>query len=264
MTTKSFFNNWIVKNVLLAVLCVLCLVLIISILLAFGTQHNREITVPDFTNMTFEEAHKVASSAGVKVVVMDSLYVRRLKPGTVYLQTPEAGSKVKSGRIIRLTTNTVIPKEVNMPSLVGSTLRQAKAELSRNGLVLGKLMYVDDIATNNVLRQERGGVNIAPGAQVASGTTINLVLGLNASDNLTYVPKLIGKQYLSAVDLLLDNSLNIGNLHFDNTVHEYADSVSAVVYFQSPSGSEKVPMGSEVRLSLTTDMSKLPHNAGKE
>ena len=263
MDIKKFFSNWIVRNVLLAVAFVAAVVLLANVLLALGTQHNREIAVPDFTNMTWNEARKAASDAGVRVILADSVYVRRLRPGVVYLQTPNAGDHVKRGRRIRLTTNTTVPKEIAMPSLVGFSMRQAKAELTRNGLVLGRLIYTRDIATNNVLRQQRGGVDIKAGTPVASGTTINLVVGLSPNDNMTYVPKLIGKQYLPAVDQTLESSLNVGKLHFDETVKTYADSVSAFVYQQRPAASEKQRMGTEVTLSLTNDPSKLPSASKK-
>ena len=262
MDIKGFLSNWIVRNVLLAVAFVLAVVLLAGVLLSAVTQHGKEIEVPDFTNMSWSEARRAASDAGVRVLIQDSVYVKRLKPGVVYLQTPEAGSHVKRGRRVRLTTNTTVPKEVMMPSLIGFSMRQAKAELNRSGLVLGRLIYVRDIATNSVLRQQRGGVDIKAGTPVASGTTINLVVGLSPNDNMTYVPKLIGKQYLPAVDQTLESSLNVGKLHFDETVKTYADSVSAFVYQQRPSASEKVRMGSEVTMSLTNDPDKLPAQGG--
>lgn len=265
MDIKAFFKKyWFLKHLLLAVVLVLSVVLLLNVLLSAITQHNKEITVPDFTNMTYSEARKAASAAGVRVIMADSVYVKRLRPGVVYLQTPGAGEHVKRGRRIRLTTNTTVPKEVAMPSLVGFSMRQAKAELARSGLVLGRLIYVRDIATNSVLRQQRGGVDIAPGTRLASGTTINLVVGLRPNDNMTYVPKLIGKQYLPAVDQTLESSLNVGKLHFDETVKTYADSVSAVVYEQRPAASQQVRMGSEVTMSLTNDLSKLPAPAGQK
>ena len=263
MGIKNIWNNWIFRNLLMAVAAVAVLVTLVSILLSVGTQHGKEIEVPDFTNMTWSEANKAASDHGVRVILADSVYVKRLKPGVVYLQTPEAGAHVKRGRRIRLTTNTLVPKEVEMPSLVGYSMRQAKAELARHGLTLGRLIYVRDIATNSVLRQQRGGVDIKPGTILASGTTINLVVGLNPSDNMTYVPKLVGKQYLPAVDLVLESSLNVGKLHFDETVKTYADSVSAFVYQQRPAASEMMRMGTEVTLSLTTDPDKVPATAKK-
>ncbi|MBR3653549.1 MAG: PASTA domain-containing protein [Bacteroidales bacterium] len=263
MTIKQIWDNWIVRNLILAVAAVLVFVTLVSIFLSLGTQHGKEIEVPDFTNLTWSEARKVASDRGVRVILADSVYVKRLKPGVVYLQTPEAGAHVKRGRRVRLTTNTLVPKEVEMPSLVGYSMRQAKAELARHGLTLGRLIYTRDIATNSVLHQQRGGVDIKPGTVLASGTTINLVLGLNPSDNMTYVPKLIGKQYLPAVDQTLESSLNVGKLRFDETVRTYADSVSAFVYQQRPAASEKVRMGTEVTLSLTTDPAKVPAAAKK-
>ena len=54
-------------------------------------------------------------------------------------------------------------KKVSMPNLVGYSMRQAKAELNSRGLSLGKLIYVSDIATNNVLKQIYRNREIRPG-----------------------------------------------------------------------------------------------------
>lgn len=249
--------DWVVKNLVLAVCFVLAVVALASIGLNLITHHNKEIEVPDFTNMTFQEARSEASSAGVKVIIEDSIYVRRLRPGAVYMQTPKAGEHVKKGRRIRVTTNTMIVKQVPMPSLVGFSLGQAKAELSRAGLNLGKLVYTRDMATNNVLRQLYRGSDVKPGRMLQSGSSINLVLGLSANDNTTYVPNLVGKQYLRAVDMIQESSLNVGRLIFDKDIRTYADSVSAIVYSQKPTmASDAVTMGTEVTLYLSNDKEK--------
>lgn len=258
-SAKKYANHWVVKNVVLGIAFVVAIVLLISLLLSVITQHNKEISVPDFTNLTYKEAKHLASHSSVKVIVSDSLYVRRLKPGVVCSQTPEPGSKVKKGRKVRLTTNTVVPKQVSMPSLVGFSMRQARAEIVRNGLVLGKLIYVSDIATNNVLRQQYKGRDIMPGEKITSGSTVNLVVGLSNTESKTYVPNLVGRTYQKAIDAVQDNSLNIGKLSFDASVLNYADSVSAVVYSQKPVADAKnsVKMGSEVILYLTADPDKI-------
>ena len=250
-------DNWIVKNLILAVLFVVALVILVTVGLNLITHHGKEITVPDFTNMTYREARKEASAAGVKVLVSDSIYVRRLRPGAIYMQNPAAGAQVKKGRKIRVTTNTMVVKQVAMPSLVGYSMRQAKTELSRAGLVLGKLIYTRDIATNNVLKQQYRGRDIKPGTMIQSGSSINLVVGLSSSDNQTYIPNLVGNSYLRAVDIIQENSLNVGRLLFEDDIKTYADSVSALVYAQNPKySSQSVRMGSEVTLYLTNDKSK--------
>ena len=55
MDIKGILNHWIVKNVLLAIAFVLALVTLASVLLNLGTQHNKQIEVPDFTNMTWSD-----------------------------------------------------------------------------------------------------------------------------------------------------------------------------------------------------------------
>lgn len=273
MSIKKFFTNWIVRNLLLAVIFVALFVLAANVLLGVITQHGKEIIVPDFTNLTVQEASRVASAAGVELAVSDSMYIRRMKPGAVYSQSPEAGEHVKEGRKIRLSINTLRPKQVPMPSLVGFSLRQAKAELQRNGLRLGKLIYVRDLATNNVISQQRFGREIAPGRELPSGSSVDLVLGLSATDEKTFVPDLVGQQYQRAVDVLQESSLNVGRLVFDASVKDYADSTAAVVYSQEPGAYvpfvEPVTMrdtlvanslrrGSSVTLYLTVDRTRIP------
>jgi beta-lactam-binding protein with PASTA domain len=252
--------NWIVRNLLAALVVVVLLIVGAIIFLNVVTKHNQELIVPDLSNLTVEEARAVAEQEQMRIDVTDSVFVRRMKRGAVYRQNPVPGSKVKSGRRIALTINAVNAKEITMPNLVGYSTRQAKVELLSRGLVLGKLIYVQDMATNNVLRQLHGNREIEPGVLVESGTVIDLVVGLNSLDNVTYVPYLAGLRNLSAVEAVHDHSLNIGSMTFDETVKDYDDSLNAKVYRQSPEPSDSihVRMGDEVTLYLTLDESKIP------
>lgn len=251
MTKKDFFGNWIVKNLILAVLFIVGLVLIVNILLAVLTQHNKTVEVPDMTNLTFSEAKYEAGKVGIRVEIGDSVFVRQMKKGAVFSQNPKPGTMVKKGRRVLLTTNAVNAKKVSMPNLVGCSMRQAKAELASKGLALGRLTYVSDIATNNVLRQLHRNREIRPGAMVDSGSRIDLVLGLASEDAVTYAPDVTGMKYLRAVDIVQDNSLNISKLVFDKGVRNYSDSLNAVVYEQRPAANGfPLSMGAEVTLYL--------------
>ena len=259
MGSNKFFGNWIVKNILLAIGAFLALAVVTNILLGVITHHGQEIEVPDFTNMKVSDAKYNAGIAGMRIEVIDSVYVRRMGRGLVYSQNPKAGSKVKKGRRILLTINSVIPKKVQMPNLVGFSMRQAKAELLSRGLNLGKLIYVEDMATNNVLRQLRRNREIRPGRMIESGSDIDLVVGLSGDDNRTFIPNVVGMKYMHAIDVVHDNSLNIGRLVFDDTVKSYGDTLDAVVYKQGP-GASRAPtlMGSDVSLYLTLDTNRVP------
>ena len=258
-TGKKAPKHWVLRNLLGAVAFFVILAIVANFLLGIFTHHGKTLEVPDLTNMSIAEATALADSAGVRVDVIDSIYVRGMAKGAVYKQNPDAGSFVKSGRRILLTINAVVPKKVTMPNLVGYSLRQAKAELSSRGLTLGKLKYVDDIATNNVLKQQYRGRDIKAGASIESGSSVDLVLGLNGIDNRTYVPNVVGMKQVRAIDVIHDNSLNISKLQYDSSVRNYADSVNAVVYRQAPAASQAPSlMGSEVTLYLTVDPSRMP------
>lgn len=257
---KGILNNWIVRNLLIAFAVLVALIVGAMIFLNVATQHNKELIVPDLANMTVEEAHAVATASGMRVDVTDSAFVKRMKRGAVYRQNPAPGSKVKEGRRIALTINAVNPRQITMPDLIGYSTRQAKAELLSRGLVLGKLIYVQDMATNNVLRQLHNNLEIEPGAMVDSEAVIDLVVGLNSRDNVTFVPYLAGLRSLSAVEAVHDHSLNIGKMRYDDTVKDYEDSLNAVVYKQVPAASDSISvnMGSAVDLYMTLDHSRVP------
>ena len=257
---KGFFGNWIVRNLLTAIIIAALLVVGAIVFLNIVTKHNRELIVPDFTNMTVEEAEMTAAQAGMRVEVTDSVFAKRMKKGAVRDQNPAPGSRVKDGRRISLTINALNAKKVTMPNLVGLSMRQALAELQSRGLVLGRYIYVQDMATNYVLRQLKGNKEIVPGKMIEADTEIDLVLGLNPeADSETYVPYVVGKRYLSAVDAVHKQSLNIKSLRFDDSVKDYDDSLNAVVYRQSPEASKlPVSLGNDVSLYLTVNPERIP------
>lgn len=251
---KGFFSNWIVKNIILAFLFFTVLIVVSSLMLKILTNHGKTIEVPDFTSLTVNEAKHEAAQSKLRVEVIDSIFVRKMEKGAVYSQNPKPGSRVKQGRRILLTINAKNAKKVSMPNLVGYSMRQAKAELNSRGLALGKLIYVNDIATNNVLRQIYRNREIKPGRQIETGSEINLEVGLNSEDNLTYIPNVKGLKYLRAVDAVHDNSLNIGRIVFDKSVRNYTDSLNASVTRQTPEASgNPILMGSDVTLYLSLD-----------
>ena len=254
MDIKGFFGNWIVRNLLGAAVVILGLAVVSGLLLNLGTHHGKEIEVPDFTNMSVAEASAEASSVGIRIDVTDSVYVRKMGRGLVFSQLPTAGSKVKQGRRIQLTINSIKPKQVKMPDLVGFSMRQAKAELQAKGLLLGRLRYTEDIATNNVLKQLYKGREIKAGRNIDSGSEIDLVIGLG-EDNETFIPDVVGMKFMRAVDAVHDNSLNVSRLRFDKNIRTYSDSLNAVVYKQVPEPTEHMPvlMGSEITLYLSID-----------
>lgn len=254
------FKYSLTKNILLIIGILVVGYVIVNLSLRIITRHNQELTVPDMTGMNLAEASAVAAEADLRLEVTDSVYIRGMERGAIARQNPEPGGKVKKNRRILLVINSVIPRQSTMPSLTGFSLRQARTELASNGLNIGKLIYVNDMATDNVLAQQYRGEDIEPGTRLNSGTAIDLVLGLNPADSATFIPYIIGYRYQMATELLHDNSLNIYRCEFDTTVTDYADSLEAYVYGQYPPASDSISVrrGTSVTLYLSKDVSRIP------
>ena len=60
-----------------------------SIFLAVRTRHGKEITVPDLTSQTVQDALSTAGAAGLRVQVVDSVYMKRMPRGAVVSHSRE-------------------------------------------------------------------------------------------------------------------------------------------------------------------------------
>ncbi|MDR1681563.1 MAG: PASTA domain-containing protein [Prevotellaceae bacterium] len=247
------WSNPIVRHLLYAAAGFWALIIAASVMLNIGTQHGKSFPVPDFTGMTVEEAMAAGAEKHLRIEVIDSVFVPYRPRGSVFRQLPEAYAQVKNNRRVLLTINAVTPRRVTVPDVVGYSLRQAKSVLVSQGLTVGRLRYISDMATNNVLEQYYDDLPVEANMQLNAGSEIDLVLGLNLdqSGQHTTIPVTVGMSAEKAKDLLLDHSLNVG-VHYDINIASYTDSLAARIYRQSPAPSLSLiwPLGTRVDVYL--------------
>jgi len=253
-----WWRHWFLMELYKAAAILLALLIVTIILLKIVTRHNSEMEVPDLSGLSLQEAQKVANKSNLRLDVTDSVFLPKMGRGVIFRQNPHTGSMVKKNRRILLTINSVQPKQVSMPSVIGYSLRQAKAELVAKQLNVGRLIYVPDMATNNVLSQMFSGRYIPSGSMVESGSDIDLELG-NSGGESTFIPNVMGLSYITAKDVLIDNSLNIGKLSYDESVKTYADTISSFVIKQTPTPTNysSYSLGARVDLFLSIDRNKI-------
>ncbi len=224
------------------------------------TDHGRAYAVPDLKGLTVEEAEMVTNARNLRYKISDSVFISHEARGTVIDQNPMPNFRVKENRTIFLTINAMNPERVPMPDVTGVSLRQARAIIETQGLEVGRLIYVPDIALNNVLRQQYENREIKPGEMVARGDSIDLVLGEGLSTITTSVPDLLYMNQEEARSRILESSLNVGATIYDSTVIEAEDSLNAFVYRQRPEYYEdlEIRLGSIVDMWLSVDSTLIP------
>lgn len=220
------------------------------------TNHGKTIKVPDFNGVKIAALDNFIVDKKVRYLVIDSIYDIKSPKGVVVKQEPEPNAEVKEGRTIYLYVTSILPPSIQMPKLIDRSLRQAATMITTYGLKLGKTQFITDQCANCILDQLVKGKRIEPGATIPKGTVIELVVGKGLTDEEVSIPCLYGLTRKQAMEKLLESSLSIGTVKFD----EPKDSLSAKVYKQSPTCS-KVPsinMGETVDVFLTTNKHKIP------
>lgn len=255
---KRLWNNYVVRNIVLAVGFIVILALVASLLLNVFTRHNKYKNVPDFVGVNLEEAAELAKTDKLRIEINDSLYVPTYAPGVILEQKPEAGTQVKSGRRIFVTVNSLRQKMVNVPYVAGYSLRQAKNMLETAGLTIEKLVYVEDIATNNVLEQRIGNTKMTKGrpVQAEMGSGVTLTVGRARDAGPVTVPKITGMPLNQAKSRIIETGLNFGKIIYDNDINAL-NQRNARVYSQTPAPGRYHPLGTEVTMRLTIDSAKL-------
>lgn len=253
-TLQFLFSKVFFINLAIAVLLVLGIFYSVNGYLKSATKHGEKIPVPLLIGKSTFQVDSILLRENLKFVVIDSVFEQGAEPGEVLEQIPAAFQNVKPGRTIYLTINTLLPPNVSLPNLKNMSLRTAVATLEVLGLKLHKLEYEPDICVDCVLRQQFQGKDIEAGELIPKGSALTLVLGQGTGGADVQIPYLVGLDITQAVRSLIDKSLNVGDVYYENCPTK-ADSNYAQVFRQSPGffPGNRLRLGSEISLWFTGD-----------
>ena len=251
--SKTFLTHLIIYVVSV------CLVLwLVSLFLSSVTRHGETVKVPDFSGLKISTLDNFIADKKVNYLVIDSVYAVKSPRGVVIRQEPEPNTEVKQDRTIYLYVSSLLPPSIQMPKLVDRSLRQASSMIESYQLKLGRIKFVPDQCANCVLAQLVKGKKIEAGDPIAKGTVIDLVVGKGLSDEEVAVPCLYGLTKKEAIDKLMEASLSVGGIAFDDPKDSLNSNVR--IYRQIPSCTKDatINMGSNVDLFFTADKTKIP------
>jgi hypothetical protein len=218
-------------NILTGIGLVLALLIVFFFSLGWITGNGKTEKVPSVLGLDVAAAQKNLSALGFDVVLQDSIYIDTLARNSVLRQTPEADEVVKKGRTVYLTVNRTLAPQVDMPNLIGFSLKSAETYLKVLGLRLGTISLVPDRNKNVILDQLVNGKPIAPGAKISSGTVVNFLVGDGGAASGFEVPDLIGLTVNMAKARIASMGLLIGMITSNSTI---TDTANAYIIQQSP------------------------------
>lgn len=187
MKAKDFFgkllSGYLWGNLLAMAIVVALLGLGVKYGLEIYTQHGKGVKVPNLINMRFPDAQTLLESNGLRILVSDSGYNKRLPADCILAQTPGAGTFVKADHIIYVSVNSPSSPSFALPDIVDNcSFREAEAKLTALGFRLlepkrisGEMDWVYGILSR--------GRRVATGDIVSVEHPLTLIIGNGTYDD---------------------------------------------------------------------------------
>ena len=193
------------------------------------TVSSSEVTIPELTGKTFEEAQAELQQLGLVVTRVDQESPDKV-PGSVLSTDPVAGTKVAKGSPIAVTVAAEPP--VPVPSVVGQDQVQAQTTLQNAGFQV----TVVPTPSNTVAAGKVVSTTPAAGTPTPKGTTIQMAV--STGPQAVVVPNVISQTREAGTAALTQAGFNV-------VVNGCAPG--AIIATQSPSGGE-APPGTQVTI----------------
>lgn len=181
---RALFRLFLLFTVLVAV------ALLSAITTIRLTIHGHQETMPKFVRMPLESAQRLASGLGFELTVEDKVYSKEYPANAIVSQEPPAGTRVKMGQHAHVLVS-LGPPQVNVPNLVGSSVRVARIQAIERGLTLGDvaIVHFPQSEADQVVGQDPP----PESAQVRS-PAVNLLVSLGDVQPAYLCPSFIGQR----------------------------------------------------------------------
>ena len=165
------------------------------------------VIVPDFKGKHIVEVMKTKPS-GLEVVRRDEKFDDRFQKDHVIAQFPEPGTVVKPGKQVLLSISLGLQK-VNVPDLVGSSMREVDVALMNAQLSAGERAYIfsDKVAPDRIVGQSP-----LPAEEYGVNKDVDLLVSLGRKPEILTLPNMTGVSLDEAKNRLKAWGLNFGRI----------------------------------------------------
>ncbi len=196
-----------------------------SIFFIFTRSENKEVKIPDVSDMSVVDAEEALKKVGLKVEIKTKkIESDEIDEGNIVKTEPAIGRKVKKGTKITLYESTG-QEEIEMEDYVGQNYLEVKVKLED---VLGLKVLIE---TRNIadLTEDKENLiveqNPKAGAKVSKGSTVTLYI-----PNMNYYPDMVGEKW--TLDDVKEFA-NKYNLSLEVTEKESSTETPGTVIYQS-------------------------------
>ena len=168
------------------------------------------VIVPDLIGKEVVYVLEILTDLGLNTKVKGFEYSEDIPKNHIIFQQPKPSVEIKKGRDIKIVISKGA-KNILMPNLQGLSLQQARIIIEENGLCNGEqsVTYSSIFEKDNIIAQVP-----SPGAQIARGECINLLLSLGIRPRGYKMPVLNGLALDDAIGLIEKSNLILGEIKY--------------------------------------------------
>lgn len=243
--SKGKLRTFISEHPAVKVLLIIAIIILIPVGVFFATQgilnigREKDVKLPDFTNMTRAQAEQAANEANLKLEVEEQ-FDKEVEAGKVISQDPQymENYTVKA----KTTVKIVVSKGVDIkkvPKLTGLKYDKAEAALTEQSLVVEKIEETSEkVEADYVIKQDP-----AQGTELNSGDTVKVYVSTGVKQiTMEYV---VGKTEKDAKSQLTKLGFEVNVIYEEDTTKD-----DGVVLKQSIDTGAQVKDGSKVTLTI--------------
>ena len=223
----------------------------LNVFLRAFTRHSERIAVPSVVGVHMNEAEMALEAAGLKPVVMDSLYSAKGDAGSVVEQDPAAGVEVKGTRNVYLTVYRTTPPSERLEVEEGMDAVVARILLDVKGFPFRERYEPSTELSGLVMRIEDSKGNLKkPDDRLPKGSPLVLVIGQVSSQQVA-LPELVGMTRQQGMVALKKAGLSAGFCRWGFEPLTGPDSNEAVISSQVPTHTPGRQINAGTAIDLT-------------
>ncbi len=219
------------------------LIVIVAIFVGvFLGRNAKKVEVPNFVGMNYnDEIMGNALYTDNFVFETESIYSADAEPGEVLSQNPEAKTKIRKGKTIKLEI-AYNDDSVLINDVVGLSAEEAQAKLKESGFEVKIITKYDKNAKDGLVFDTYP----VAGSYGEKGSLVTIYVGTTENPNAATVPNVLGYSQDIAKKLIESAGFTVGNITEANS-----DKEKGVVLSQSPEGGATAEAGAAVALVVS-------------
>ena len=224
---------------------VLGLFLLDNVFLSLYVNKNKDIYLPDVRYIDSKIAEEKLKDLGFEVEILFSDYNPENNPGNVIKISPRPFSKLKSGRIIKLTVASD-KNDIILDDFSNISLRNAELMLKRLDLKIDTLIYEysNEIKKNHIISQFPRASKM-----LKSNDLVTFIVSQGKAPNYYVTPNLINLNLYKAKEKISRAGLILGNIEY-----EYSkEFLNNTVLEQDKTPGMKLSFPARLNLIVSTD-----------